>query len=49
GTITDEHGLGIYRSPFAKLQLGFNLELMKKIKKQLDPNNIMNPGKMGIH
>jgi glycolate oxidase subunit GlcD len=49
GTITSEHGLGFYRVPFAHFQLSSTYtKTMKKIKKILDPNNIMNPGKMGL-
>jgi glycolate oxidase len=30
------------------LELGHAFEVMKKIKRTLDPNNVMNPGKMGL-
>ena len=47
GVISGEHGIGSKRKKyFAELCPRENLELMKKIKKALDPNNIMNPGKI---
>ena len=48
GTITAEHGTGLARAPYIKKQLGPALDVMKTIKKALDPNGILNPGKMGL-
>lgn len=48
GTLTAEHGTGMAKSPYIKKELGETLEVMKAIKKALDPNNILNPGKMGF-
>jgi glycolate oxidase subunit GlcD len=48
GTLTAEHGTGMAKSPYIKKELGETLEVMKEIKKALDPNNILNPGKMGF-
>ncbi len=47
GTISGEHGIGSKRKKFMRLVLGEpELELMRKIKRALDPNNILNPGKI---
>ena len=47
GVISGEHGIGSKRKRyFAELCPPQNLALMKKIKLTLDPNNIMNPGKI---
>ena len=48
GTLTAEHGTGMAKAPYIKMELGESLEVMKQIKKALDPNNILNPGKMGF-
>jgi glycolate oxidase len=48
GTVTAEHGTGMAKAPFIGQELGEGLEVMKKIKEALDPNNILNPGKMGL-
>ncbi len=48
GTLTAEHGTGMSKSPYIRRELGETLEVMKEIKKALDPNNILNPGKMGF-
>jgi glycolate oxidase subunit GlcD len=48
GTLTAEHGTGMAKSPYIKRELGETLEVMKQVKKALDPNNILNPGKMGF-
>ncbi|WP_163182690.1 glycolate oxidase subunit GlcD [Neobacillus sedimentimangrovi] len=47
GTITGEHGVGIAKAPYLELKLGkAGIAVMKAIKQALDPNNIMNPGKI---
>ncbi len=48
GTVSAEHGVGIAKSPYIGQQLGEGLNVMKTIKQALDPNNILNPGKMGF-
>ncbi len=48
GTFSAEHGVGMAKSPYIKEELGIGLEVMEKIKKTLDPNDILNPGKMGF-
>jgi glycolate oxidase len=45
GTVTGEHGVGIAKAPFMQKERQTLLSTMKKIKKALDPNNILNPGK----
>jgi len=46
GTVTGEHGVGISKAPYFKIERVTALATMKAIKQALDPNNIMNPGKM---
>ncbi len=49
GTLSGEHGIGISKAPF--MNIAFNQEemnLFKEIKKAFDPNNILNPNKMGL-
>lgn len=47
GTITGEHGDGIARSEFVRMQYGQGTyKTFKKIKKIFDPDNILNPGKI---
>ena len=46
GTITGEHGVGIHKKEYLIKQHGDNIPIMRSIKKTLDPNNIMNPGKI---
>jgi len=49
GSISGEHGVGITKAPFIHLELSPEvIELQKKIKKIFDPENILNPGKMGV-
>jgi len=47
GTITGEHGVGIMKAPYLELKLGKEgVAAMRAVKASLDPNNIMNPGKI---
>jgi len=46
GSISGEHGIGITKLPFIDKELpSASHRLMKNIKRLIDPNNIMNPGK----
>lgn len=47
GTMSGEHGVGIMKAPFLDMELQNNvIDYMKTIKRALDPNNILNPGKI---
>ncbi len=47
GTITGEHGVGLAKKPWLRQQLGdASLDLMREIKQALDPERLLNPGKI---
>ena len=47
GTVTGEHGVGLAKKAFVKRQLGEgSYELMRSIKRTLDPAGLLNPGKI---
>jgi len=46
GTITGEHGIGLQKKHYLLKEHPDNLPVMKNIKRSLDVNNIMNPGKV---
>jgi len=48
GSMEYTHGVGVKLAPFMLKEHGYGLEIMRGIKKMLDPNNIMNPGKMAL-
>ena len=45
GVASGEHGIGIEKKQFMEMEHGDSLVLMKEIKRLIDPQNIMNPGK----
>jgi len=46
GTITGEHGIGLHKKEYLLEEHPDNIPVMKSIKRTIDPNNIMNPGKI---
>ena len=47
GTCTGEHGIGIGKQGYMALEHGdVAIELMRTIKRAIDPDNILNPGKI---
>jgi glycolate oxidase len=47
GTITGEHGVGLAKKAWLRRQLGDgSFSLMKQVKKALDPEGLLNPGKI---
>jgi len=46
GTCTGEHGIGQGKQEFLEEELGGSVEIMRQIKRSLDPLNIFNPGKI---
>jgi len=47
GTLSGEHGIGLLKQKYLSLDLpAETIEVMRSIKRTLDPNNIMNPGKI---
>ncbi|MBI5360208.1 MAG: FAD-binding protein [Planctomycetes bacterium] len=50
GTLSGEHGIGNTKARFLPLELGdAEIGLMRSIKRILDPNGILNPGKIFVH
>ena len=48
GVINDHHGIGLKLSRLMKEQYGPAFQVFEALKKQLDPNGIMNPYKLGL-
>ncbi len=45
GTCTGEHGVGLGKQKYQRQEHGAALDVMEKIKRALDPHNLLNPGK----
>ena len=49
GTISGEHGIGYVKAPYLDMALSpETIAVMRTIKHALDPNGILNPGKMFV-
>ncbi len=49
GTLSGEHGIGLAKAPYITLEHDQTaIDVMHDIKRLFDPNNILNPGKMGL-
>ena len=47
GTITGEHGVGLYKKPLLEKMVGSpSMQMMRTLKAMMDPNNVLNPGKI---
>jgi alkyldihydroxyacetonephosphate synthase len=48
GNLSHHHGVGINRARFVREALGSGFAVLCALKSALDPNGILNPGKMGL-
>ena len=49
GTLSGEHGIGLSKAPFMHLAFSeAEMNLFRALKRAFDPNNILNPAKMGL-
>lgn len=48
GTISHHHGIGAHKSGWMRAELGPALDVFRALKAGLDPDNVLNPGKLGM-
>jgi alkyldihydroxyacetonephosphate synthase len=48
GALSHHHGVGLNRARFVREALGSGLDVLQSVKGALDPNGILNPGKLGL-
>ena len=49
GTLTGEHGIGLAKAPYMRLEHSETaMDMMRAVKQAFDPKNILNPGKMAL-
>lgn len=48
GSISHHHGIGYLKGKYLKEELNQGMKLYRNLKNMLDPNNILNPGKLGL-
>ncbi len=48
GTVSHHHGVGLLKAEYMKNEWGESFEWLSQLKKTLDPQGILNPGKLGF-
>jgi alkyldihydroxyacetonephosphate synthase len=48
GTVAHHHGAGVFRNSWLRRELGTGMDVLQAIKDALDPDNRLNPGKLGL-
>ncbi len=48
GNLSHHHGIGLNRARFMADAMGPSFEVLQSVKNALDPNGILNPGKLGL-
>lgn len=48
GNLSHHHGIGLQRARLMGEALGSGLQVLQRVKNSLDPNGILNPGKLGL-
>jgi len=48
GNLSHHHGVGLNRARFVPEALGSAMQVLQSVKDALDPNGVLNPGKMGL-
>jgi alkyldihydroxyacetonephosphate synthase len=48
GALSHHHGVGLNRARFVRAALGNGFDVLQAVKDALDPNGILNPGKLGL-
>lgn len=48
GTISHHHGVGLLKAPYMEGEHREAMSILRAVKRTLDPENIMNPGKLGL-
>ena len=48
GALSHHHGVGLNRARFLPEALGASFHVLTAVKQALDPNGILNPGKLGL-
>jgi alkyldihydroxyacetonephosphate synthase len=46
--ISHHHGIGLARQAYLRQELGAGFEVLENLKHALDPQGILNPGKLGF-
>ncbi|WP_417767375.1 FAD-binding oxidoreductase [Stappia sp.] len=48
GSIAHHHGSGLFRGPWMDGELGVGMDVLRAVKQAIDPQNLFNPGKLGL-